>query len=374
MSENVIDTTPRWVDSGEELARLCESWSSQAAIAVDTEFMRSRTFFPIPALVQVSDGRHCYLIDNLAIEDLSPLKALLTNPEVIKIFHACSEDLETFVCLLGSCPTPIVDTQIMAAMCGHGSSLGYANLVKATLNIELPKSETRSDWLQRPLSDAQKKYAALDVAYLPVIYGLLKARLRELEREDWLAQDCTALVAAFDHEEPPQNYYVKVKGAWQLSREQLSVLREICAWREIEARKRDLPRNRLVRENVCLDIARKLPQSRGALAALGVEGRSLRIDGETILDLVEKGRNSESLPPLLSKPLNRYQGETLKLLREEVRRIAEALDMPPELLIRKKELEELVLSRKQVLDGRLRGWRGHVLGEELLEILEERKR
>lgn len=365
-----VDTTPRWVDSSEELAELCRKWRGQKAVALDTEFMRSRTFYPLPALVQVGDGEHCYLIDNLAIENLEPLRDLLLDTSVTKIMHSCSEDLETLDRLLGVIPEPIFDTQIAAAMTGLGAGLGYAGTVKALINVELPKSETRSDWLQRPLSEAQKTYAALDVAWLPHIYAVLLKRLKESGRLDWLQEDCAELVAAARNPQPPELYYQKVKGAWRLRGKQLAALQDLCAWREREARLRDMPRNHLLKEAVCLNLAQQLPDHPAAMAQPGLEGRALREYGDTLLKIITRACERADVPPSMPQPLNRRQGECLKMLRKRVSEIAEREDLPAEILVRKKELEALVQARCPSLEGRLRGWRGDLIGGALMESLE----
>lgn len=366
-----VDTTPIWVDSSEQLAELCVHWRQQKAVALDTEFMRSRTFFPQPALVQVGDGEHCYLIDNLAIENLEPLRELLLDTRVTKIMHSCSEDLETLDRLLGAIPDPIFDTQVAAAMTGMGAGLGYAATVKELLNIDLPKSETRSDWLQRPLSESQKNYAALDVAWLPLVYGVLLKRLREQGRLDWLHEDCDALVTAAHNPQPPELYYQRVKGAWRLRGKQLAALQDICAWREREARLRDMPRNHLLKENVCANLAQKLPRYTATLAQPGLEGRTLREYGDILLQVIARATERSDPPRPLPQPLNRREGEWLKLLRQKVQAVAEKHGLPAEILVRKKELEALVQSDEPQLEGRLAGWRGEIIGRALLDTLRE---
>ncbi|WGL16365.1 ribonuclease D [Microbulbifer bruguierae] len=367
--KHLVDTTPIWVDSSEQLAELCARWRTQSAVALDTEFMRSRTFYPLPALVQVGDGKHCYLIDNLAIDNLEPLKALLLDTSVVKIMHSCSEDLETLGRLLGAVPEPIFDTQVAAAISGMSAGLGYAATVQQMLQIELPKSETRSDWLQRPLSESQKNYAALDVAWLPLIYGMLLKKLREQDRFEWLREDCASIVRAARETEPPELYYLKVKGAWRLRANQLAVLQDLCAWREREARLQDVPRNHLLKENICLSLAQAMPKYLATLAQPGLEGKTLRKYGETLLQTITSASERTDLPPRLPSPLNREQGEQLKALRNCVAQLAETAGLPAEILVRKKELETLVQSPQPKLEGRLTGWRREIVGEPLLQQL-----
>lgn len=366
-----MDTTPRWVCTKAQLADLCEIWRQQRVVALDTEFMRSRTFYPQPALVQVGDGKHCYLIDNLAIEDLQPLRDLLLQTSVTKIMHSCSEDLETLERLLGVVPEPIFDTQIAAAISGMDASLGYAAVVRSLLNVELPKSETRSDWLQRPLSDAQQKYAALDVAWLPALYGVLCKRLQERGRLEWLREDCAALVTAARNPQPPELYYQKVKGAWRLRGRQLAALQDLCAWREREARALDMPRNHLLKESICMALAQQVPRHKEALSQLGLEGRVLRQHGDTLLQITSRAIQRQDTPSRLPQPLNRQEGETFKQLRRQLAVIAAREVLPSEILIRKKELEALVQSSCPELQGRLRGWRAEIIGRPLLKVLRQ---
>lgn len=366
-----VDTTPVWVDDSAQLAQLCEKWRGQKAVALDTEFMRSRTFYPQPALVQVGDGEHCYLIDNLAVDNLEPLRELLLDTGVTKIMHSCSEDLETLDRLLGAVPEPIFDTQVAAALTGLGPGLGYAATVRELLGVELPKSETRSDWLQRPLSDAQKTYAALDVAWLPMVYGVLLKQLRDQGRLAWLQEDCDAIIRAARNPQPPELYYQRVKGAWRLQGPQLAALQDLCAWREREARLRDMPRNHLLKESICMNLAQQLPQHAAAMAQPGLEGRTLREYGDILLEIIRRATERGDAPPSLPQPLGRREGEWLKQLRQRVRAIAAERDLPAEILVRKKELEALVQAEDPRLEGRLEGWRGDVIGEALLQELRE---
>ena len=369
VSKHLVDTRPIWIDSSAQLADLCARWREQSAVALDTEFMRSRTFYPLPALVQIGDGKHCYLIDNLAIDNLEPLRDLMLDTRVVKVMHSCSEDLETLDRLLGAIPEPIFDTQIAAALTNMGAGLGYAATVQRLLQIELPKSETRSDWLQRPLSESQKNYAALDVAWLPLVYGMLLKQLRELGRQEWLQEDCAALIQAAKNPEPPELYYQRVKGAWRLKGQQLAVLQDLCAWREREARLQDVPRNHLLKENVCLSLAQSMPKYMATLPQPGLEGKTLRLYGELLLQLIARAAERSDIPPSLPQPLNRAQGDQLKSLRQKASQLADENNLPVEILVRKKELETLVQASKPELEGRLLGWRREVIGEPLLDHL-----
>ena len=212
------------------------------AIAVDTEFLRTDTFYPLLGLIQISDGETVWLIDPLALNDLGRLRTLFLDERVVKVFHSCSEDLEVLRCAMDVVPQPLLDTQIAAAFVGYGFSLGYSALVSATMGIELDKHETRSDWLQRPLSSAQLRYAAEDVFFLIMAYRTLVTSLEETGRSSWVEEEMNELVKQASFPETPENYYLRVKGAWKLDQADMALLRKLTCWREQEARQRDRPR------------------------------------------------------------------------------------------------------------------------------------
>lgn len=369
----LIPTEPIWIDSAAQLADLCAAWQAQGAIAVDTEFMRTDTFYPIAGLLQIGDGKGCYLIDPLAINDWQPLKELLLNHTVTKVLHSCSEDLEVFQRWLGVVPEPIFDTQIAAAFANLGFGLGYANLVKQLLGIEIPKDETRSDWLQRPLSEAQLKYAALDVAHMLIVYGKLLQLLKTSERLAWVKSDCADVVTQARAPDDFSEAYHKVGFAWKLYPQELAVLRQLCIWRETQARARNIPRNRLIKEPSLWEIARKKPRDVAQLQQIAdIPQRTLKNDAETILSIArnEAQAPADSWPARLDPPLAQAEGPLLKALKQAVREKADAEQIPPEVLIRKKEYEQLVRSGmhggEYQLPARLLGWRYALVGELLL--------
>lgn len=368
-----LPTEPLWVDSDAELAELCQRWSQQAAIAVDTEFMRSQTFYPHAGLLQVGDGQGCYLIDPLAITDFQPLIDLFVNASVTKVLHACSEDLEVFRHLLGVVPSPLFDTQIGAAFAGYGFSVGYAGLVNKVLGIDVPKGETRSDWMQRPLSQSQLHYAALDVAYLLVVYGKILQQLKATDRLAWVQSDCDELLEASRDSNDPASYYQKIKSAWKLTRPELAILQRLCAWREKQARTRDIPRNRLLKEGALWELAKRKPKYLAQLTRIeGLPPRTVKNDGEALLGLIVADAEEQALPQRLPAPLPPAQSGLLKALRAEARNTAEAMALPPEVLVRKKEFEFVVRSGMAAgdyqLPPRLKGWRRSVIGEALITL------
>ena len=364
-----------WIRDNDSLGQHCAEWQQLPFVALDTEFMRVDTFYPIAGLIQIGDGERAYLIDPLTIDNWQPLSALLENPAVVKVLHACSEDLEVLLRLTGSLPAPLFDTQLAAAYLNLGFSMGYSRLVKEVLDLDLPKGETRSDWLQRPLSETQISYAAEDALHLAEVYVLLRPRLSD-EKYAWVLEDGAELVANLRREVDPYEVYREAKLAWKLSPAQLAVLREICAWREHEARARDLPRNRVVREHALWPLAKTQPDNLVALARIeDMHPRTVRQDGEFLLDLIKRAASlpPEQWPPAVPEPLPVEAAALIKRLRAIGQAEAERLNIAPELMLRKKTLEALLKSGfpngPYQLPDSLRGWRRELMGQALLDCL-----
>lgn len=351
-----------------QLADLAAQWGEAPLLALDTEFQRETTFYPIPGLVQLGDESHQYLIDPLTVDDWTPLQRAFSN-SAPKVLHACSEDLEIFEQLTGDMPQPLFDTQVGAALAGWGFSLSYQALVNTCLGIEIGKDHTRSDWLRRPLSAEQCHYAALDVAYLPEMFARIAERLQQLDRFAWWEEEGARTARASREQIAPENYYLKLSGAWRLRGPQMAVLQQLCSWRETQARARDVPRGRIVKDAQCIDIARALPRTPSELAALPeLHPQVVRLEGETILTIVEGFRQvpaAECPPPMLA-PLPREAGDQLKRLRRLVETRALELDMPAEILARKRDCETLLRSGE--LSPALQGWRYAIIGEPLLAL------
>lgn len=362
----------QWVRDNVSLARHCAAWQQLPYVALDTEFMRVDTFYPIAGLLQIGDGERAFLIDPLSIDDWRPLAELLENQAVVKVLHACSEDLEVLLRLTGSMPAPLFDTQLAAAYLNLGFSMGYSRLVHDVLGLELPKGETRSDWLQRPLSATQISYAAEDAVHLAEVYTRLRPQLSE-QKYQWLLEDGAEAVANLRRELDPQDAYMDAKLAWKLSRAQLAVLRELCAWREVEARRRDQPRNRILREQSLWPLARTQPDNLQALARIeDMHPKTVRQDGEFLLELIRTAGQlaPQQWPPALAEPLPVEAAGMLKALRVVGQEHAEQLHMAVELMLRKKHLEALLKTGfpngPYALPESLRGWRRELMGQALL--------
>ncbi|GAA6166556.1 ribonuclease D [Sessilibacter corallicola] len=363
-----------WVECPDSLTVLCRHWSTCPALAIDTEFVRTDTFFPEPGLIQINDGTKTYLIDPQSIGAHQALAELLCNEQVVKVMHACSEDLEIFQGCFKVLPRPVFDTQIAAAFAGFGFSLGYASLVRELMDIELPKDATRSNWLLRPLADVQKRYAALDVEHLLVVYQKLVDRLTERKMLDWVLEDCKDML---DQNQPigtvDPEYYKKIKLAWKLNPRSLAVLKALCIWREQQARERNVPRNRILKDQIIYDMARFRPPHFAKLTTIsGLNAKVLKKDGKALLDVIRDAQDNEvDFPQRLPKPLPPQAGDMTKTLRSCVHELAEQLNLPPEILVKKQELQRLVrsilYSNTLELSDRLKhGWRANVIAEPLV--------
>ncbi len=371
---------PQWVTSDDALREVCTRWKEQAYIAVDTEFVRTTTFYPKAGLIQVADSEGSVLIDPLEIVDWSPLADIFENPLVVKVFHACAEDLEVCRQLTGVMPTPLSDSQLGGALAGLGGIMGFQRIVKEILNINLPKEETRSDWLKRPLREEQIEYAVADVHYLYRLYPKLMSRLKKLNRQNWLAEECERLLRTSAKNDNAANYYRRVKLAWKLRPQELLILKQLVLWREQQARTRDVPRNKVVDDNTLWNIARFKARNRDQLIKAGMKPPAVREDGKELLQIVAEGLavDKDLLPKQLDRPLSPQAGQWLKLMKETVNAKAEVLEIPPELLARKKALEALLRSGFPngpfTLPEGLRGWRKAEIGDYLVQLLQDQTR
>ncbi len=361
------------IDTDAALADAGRHWSQAPVLGLDTEFVRTNTFFHKLGLIQVSDGRASWLVDPLAARDLSPLAEAFRSPGV-KVLHSASEDMEVFYRALGVLPEPLFDTQVAGALAGAGAFLSYQKMVSALLGVELAKEETRTDWIARPLSAAQLAYAAEDVAFLLPLYERLARELDSQGRLSWALEDSASLLDTSRFAEDAEGAYLRVKGAGRLDRRQLGALRILAAWRDREARRRDLPRSFVLKDDFLLALATRRPKVARDLQRLPpFDPRQGARDGATWLQLLDE---AESLPEselperLAGKPFSPAVRELENRLRERVRERAAELNVPPEVLAPRRTLDALLrltVGREDPrLPRELLGWRREVIGEDLL--------
>jgi ribonuclease D len=361
------------VASDRSLAELSRRWADAPVLGLDTEFVRTNTFFHRLGLIQVSDGAASWLIDPQAARDLGTLAAVFRSPGV-KVLHSASEDMEVFYYAFGVLPEPLFDTQVAGALAGAGAFLSYQKLVAAYLGVELAKEETRTDWTARPLSASQLAYAAEDVAFLVPLYERLREDLTALGRLSWAFEDSAALLDTSRFQEEPDTAYLRIKGAGRLDRRQLAALQALAAWREGEARRRNLPRSFVLKEGLLLDLAVRKPKTLRDLQKLSsYDPRQGAQDAETWLQLLEEAwsRPESDLPPgLAAKPFSPALRRVEDRLRALVRERATALNVPPEVLAPRRSLEALLRLTTGKPDPRLprelEGWRREAIGEALL--------
>ena len=367
----------QYIDTNDALVVACEALAQAPAIALDTEFMRVDTFYPIPGLVQLAAGGETYLIDPITIDEWQPLQTLLTDPDTLKVMHACSEDLELFQHWLGLRPTPMADTQIAAAFVDMGLSPGYQSLVHDLLGEEVDKGETRSDWLQRPLRDSQCHYAAADVVHLMQCYDLLVKRMQDKGVWEWFQEDMVRLALPKTPIEP-ELAYTQMKNAWRLEGKAVGRLKGLAAWREEVARSEDRPKNFVVKDTSLIDMARSNPTDLNALGqCMDMRPSSVRRYGKQWLTILG---NCSEVVPQVAQPLSKLENKHYKQLHQIVNEQAEAAAIQVQLMGRKKELLEVFegirKKRPFTLPANWNGWRetylSEVIAAEYIQIQESR--
>lgn len=330
-----------WVDTQEQLAELCQNWLNLEELALDTEFIRTSTFHPVPALLQINDGHQNYLLDIPVLGTPECLLNLMVSGPV-KVLHSCSEDLEVFQHWLSVLPYPLVDTQLAAALVTQDTAFGYQRLVQEYLGIELDKGETRSNWLQRPLTDAQLNYAAQDVEHLLKVWQQLKEQLQAknlLEilyaESNWLLEEA---VSAY-----PEDAWQRCKQAWRLTARELAVLQSLSLWRERQAQEKNKPRSRVIQDNQLMLLAERLPHSLDDLSRLGeFSPRWIDQFGASLLAELVPAANlpAELWPTPLTSPRHPNYKKARQLLKSGLENLASQLEVPIDFLTKRKQQEE----------------------------------
>lgn len=287
-----------YISTYENLSALCARARGFSAVAIDTEFLRERTYHAKLCLVQIATPDECAVIDPLAIDDLSPLADLMADVDTLKVFHACSQDMEVLNHALGVCPAPIFDTQVAAGFLGERAQCSYHNLVHSFCGVSLPKTESLTDWSRRPLSPQQIEYAVDDVRYLIDAYRTIESKLHSLGRTAWVRDEIRPLADPAHYRTDPRAAFKRVKRVNACTRRQLAVARELAAWREQRAETRDVPRKWVMSDEVLLALCKRAPKTIEDFRAVrGTEQLSAR-DVEVALDAIARGRRcpADNLP------------------------------------------------------------------------------
>jgi len=341
-------------------------------IAVDTEFIREKTYYANLCLIQVASETVTACVDPLALENLDELLAILYSPDKLKLFHAAWQDLEIFYDQWGRIPTPVFDTQIAAALLGFSDQIGYANLVEQLLDVQLDKTASRTDWAQRPLSAQQLTYAADDVNFLLKLYPVIQQRLTKLGRDTWLEEDFMTLTDTSGYAKSADMAWQRISGHGRLKPRQLAALQGLAVWREQQARQRNKPRKWILSDDLLLMLARHLPPDDEKLAKVrGMPERLLKQSGKEILTAINAALTmaDNALPTVSQKQRLMPEQECLAdTLMAYLRLLAQENQISPASLSTRKEIESMVRGKRDI--PLLLGWRKHLVGEPLLNLID----
>ncbi len=362
------------ISSSAELADLCGRLAQAPFVTVDTEFIRESTFWPRLCLVQVAapEPADAVAIDALAEGlELGPLLELMAAPGVLKVFHSARQDIEIFYQLSGRVPAPLFDTQLAAMVCGFGDSAAYETLVKKLVGKQVDKASRFTDWARRPLSERQIRYALGDVTHLRGIYEKLAARLAETGRSHWLDDEMALLSDPLIYQMPPEAAWQRIKTRSTNPR-MLGILREAAGWRESEAQRRDVPRNRVVRDEALLEIAAHPPADPNELKRIRAFPRGLAegAAGAQLLQAVARGKAlSEDQLPRRERPpqLPRGAGPLVDLLKVLLKMKCEEHGVAQKLVVNSSDLERIAIDDEAPVAA-LAGWRREVFGADALRL------
>ena len=348
------------------LVEFCQHLRGTPWLALDTEFIREKTYYPQLCLIQIATPERIACIDPLALPTLDPLLEVLYDPAITKVLHAAHQDLELLFHLRGAVPTPIFDTQLAALVLGCGEQISYAGLVQRWLGVELTKAHTRVDWRQRPLAAAWLAYAADDVRYLAALYPLLRDALRDQGWSEALAEDFTTFSDPDRYRTEPAQAWRRIRDYSRLSNARRAVLRRLAAWREEQARTHDRPRGWIVSDAALLELARRLPTDAAQLQRIpGLPVGTVRQQGALLLEQIRAARTapSDAEPErAVRPPLTAAQVKQIEAAMELVATRAQQRTIPPATVASRRDVEALLAG----LDSPLRrGWRAALVGREL---------
>ena len=371
-----------YVEDSEQLHLVCQRYCQASVLAIDTEFVRTRTLYPKLGLIQINDGKTLALIDPVAVPDLSPFWQLLENPNVQKVLHACSEDLEVFL-TAGNCqPLNLIDSQIIMSFLGHGISMGYAAMIAHYTGIELDKSESRADWMKRPLTQKQLSYAAADVEHL---FDILPRLMADIEQSGWLAavkEESDVMVERKFKAIDESQLYLNVKMAWRLNPPQLYRLQQLTIWRYQQAKLKDRPIGFIAKDHTLLALAQINPSNVGAMSSIeGVELLDIRHKGNAMLTVLKRVAEAQDikLPEQITR-LDEYPGykQNFKKVKNYINELSTQTNLLTENLASKKQINQFLSWHFKLNDAEnkpnmvdiIRGWRKPLLGDKLLAFVE----
>jgi len=358
------------IETTEKLEAFMGKLSAAKWLALDTEFLREKTYYAKLCLIQIEADGHRACVDPLSIDDLSSLTDVLNDPEITIVLHAAHQDMEILLQLSGKTPTPVFDTQVAAAVLGLGDTMAYARLVEQMLGVAIDKSQVRTDWSRRPLKEAQLKYAIDDVRYLAQIYPMMLEKLESQNRLEWLDKD-------FAKASDPETYAInanqrwkKIRGNQVLKRPQLAILRELAAWRENLAEKKDLPRKWIIGDDILIDLARQNPKNSQEIGQIrGINADRTKKYHQTWLELLKKGAESpESEWPELprSKKPTPTQNGVIDLLMLVIQIEAKKQGITPAVIAGRKQVANMIQSGNTKLSD---DWRGEIVNDTFARVI-----
>jgi len=359
------------ITTTQELAGVCARMARHPYVTVDTEFLRETTFWPKLCVVQLATDEEAVAVDALAEGlDLAPFFALMADRAVLKVFHAARQDVEIIWNLARLIPAPLFDTQVAAMVCGYGDQVAYGELAQSIAKVTLDKSSRFTDWTRRPLSDAQIDYAIADVTHLRPIYRFLHAKLERTGRLPWLIDEMATLTSAETYAQEPAKAWERFRHRARKPRD-LAVLMEICAWREHEAQSRDVPRSRVLKDDVMIEVALAAPKTVDALGNMRAFPRGMERSkaGSEILAAIERGlaRDPKTLPRIERERRGNGGGATVELLKVLLRQVSERHGVAARMIATIEDLE--AIAQNDDADTQtLKGWRRDLFGARALEL------
>ncbi|WAC48692.1 ribonuclease D [Asticcacaulis sp. SL142] len=359
------------ITNTDELISFCELISKAPFITVDTEFMRETTYWPKLCLIQAASADHAAIIDPLAKDlDLQPFLDVLANPNILKVFHACRQDIEIFY-NLGVLPAPVFDTQVAAMAAGYGDQVAYDSLVRQVLKVEIDKGSRFTDWSRRPLSEQQLTYALGDVTHLAKVYPKLKTSLEKVERFEWVSEEMKGLIDPSLYNTDPLDAWKRLRPR-KSSSKYLAVFAQTAAWRERTAQERDQPRGRILKDEGIDEIATQLPTDPAAFDRMRSTPKGFGASkfGVELIEIIQAAiKEPEKFAPKMDKsaPPVQVPASVVELLKVLLRIRCEEEGVAPKLIATVAELEKIALDDNADVPS-LQGWRRKVFGEDALRL------
>ncbi len=360
-----------YIDSAIELKAFCDEMPKGTWIGVDTEFMRERTYYSEPCLVQLSSDAGIACVDVLAIKDLEPLKEVLCGEDSVKLMHSCSQDLEIFHLMFNTIPSNIFDTQVAAAFTGRGDQVSYAALVAEICGLTLHKAHTRARWCDRPLSQDEIHYAEDDVRYLPALHEVLAEDLEKTGHRAWFDEEMKVLANTPVHAINEKNAWQRINALKQMTGRPLAAAKALSGWRESRAQARNRPKSWILADKVLIQIAHALPETLNELADIeGINEGFVKHQGQRVLSIIRQSSDhNESEQASGPARLDAREKALKKELAGILDQVAESLNIPVSILATRRDLTALIQGDSEL--PVLKGWRAEVVGNKLLKHLHE---